>query len=77
MTIVIVIAAIVALTVLGVVAVLTIVLVGVRNEDRCMSLTSSPHGRIEAVTRRLLGVGVRTPGPCDACDKVPARSDRP
>ncbi len=75
MTVVVVIVAIVALTVLGVLAVLILVLVGICSEDRCMSLTSRPHCRIEAVTRWLLGVGVRTPGHCSTCDRVPSRSD--
>jgi hypothetical protein len=54
--------AIVALVIgLGVLALLVLVLVGIRHEERHMSLTSAPRTRIEAVTRRLTGVGVRTP----------------
>ena len=64
MAIAVVIVAIVTLTGLGVLALLVLVLVAIHDEDRHMSLTSTPRTRTEAVTRRLLGVGVRTPGPC-------------
>ena len=67
----------VILTGLGVLAVLVLVLVGIHDEDRHMSLTSAPRTRIEAITRRLLGVGVRTPGPCPGNDQVPPGSDLP
>ena len=54
--------AIVALLIaLGVLALLVLVLVGIRDEDRHMSLTSAPRTRIGAITRHLTGVGVRTP----------------
>jgi hypothetical protein len=54
--------AIIALLIgLGVLALLVLVLAGIHNEERHMSLTSAPRTRIEAVTRRLTGVGVRTP----------------
>jgi hypothetical protein len=65
----------VILTGLGVLAVLVLVLVGIHDEDRHMSLTGAPRTRIEAVTRRLLGVGVRTPGPCPGDDQIPPGSD--
>jgi len=67
----------VILTGLGVLAVLVLVLVGIHDEDRHMSLTSAPRSRTEAVTRRLLGVGVRTSGPCPGSDQVPPGSDLP
>ena len=67
----------VILTGLGVLAVLVLVLVGIHDEDRHMSLTSAPRTRIEAITRRLLGVGVRTPGPCPGNDQIPPGSDLP
>jgi hypothetical protein len=67
----------VILTGLGVLAVLVLVLVGIHDEDRHMSLTGAPRTRIEAITRRLLGVGVRTPGPCPGSDQVPPGSDLP
>jgi uncharacterized membrane protein YqjE len=53
--------AIVALLIgLGVLALLVLVLAGIHDEERHMSLTSAPRTRIGAVTRRLTGVGVRT-----------------
>ena len=67
----------VILTGLGVLAVLVLVLVGIHGEDRHMSLTVAPRTRIEAITRRLLGVGVRTPGPCHGNGQVPPGSDLP
>ena len=67
----------VVLTGLGVLAVLVLVLVGIHDEDRHMSLTGAPRTRIEAITRRLLGVGIRVPGPCPGNDQVPPRSDLP
>jgi hypothetical protein len=44
---------------LAVLVLLVLVLIGIHHEERHMSLTSTPRTRIEAVTRRLLGVGVR------------------
>ena len=67
----------VILTGLGVLAVLVLVLASIHNEDRHMSLTRTPRTRIEAITRRLLGVGVRTPGPCPGNDQVPPGSELP
>ena len=67
----------VILTGLGVLAVLVLVLVGIHDSDRHMSLTGAPRSRTEAVTRRLLGVGVRTSGPCHGNDQVPPGSDLP
>lgn len=67
----------VILTGLGVLAVLVLVLVGIHDEDRHMSLTGAPRTRVEAITRRLLGVGVRVPGPCPGGDQVPPGSDLP
>lgn len=46
---------------LVVLALLVLVLVGIHDEERHMSLTSAPRTRIGAVTRRLTGVGIRTP----------------
>ena len=67
----------VILTGLGVLAVLVLVLVGIHDEDRHMSLTGAPRTRIEAITRRLLGVGIRTPGPCPGNNQIPPGSDLP
>jgi len=68
---VVVILAIVALLIgLGVLALLVLVLVAIRDEERHMSLTSAPRTRVGAVTRHLTGVGVRTPeaGPREGQD---------
>ena len=51
----------VILTGLSVLAALVLVLVGIRDEERHMSLTGAPRTRIGAMTRHLTGVGVRTP----------------
>jgi hypothetical protein len=67
----------VVLTTLGMLALLVLVLVGIRAEERRMSLTSTPSTCIEAATRRLLGVGVRTPGTCPGNDRIPPESDLP
>jgi hypothetical protein len=60
----------VILTGLSVLAALVLVLVGIRDEERHMSLTSAPRTRIGAMTRHLTGVGVRTPeaDPCNDQD---------
>ena len=67
----------VVLTALGVLALLVLVLVGIRVEERHMSLTRTPSSCIEAATRRLLGVGVRTPGTCHGNDQIPPGSELP
>ncbi len=64
--------AIVALLIaLVVLALLVLVLVGIRDEERHMSLTSAPRTRIGAVTRHLVGVGVRTPEAGPGTDEGP------
>jgi hypothetical protein len=67
----------VILTGLGVLALLVLVRVGIHDEDRHMSLTGAPRTRIEAITRRLLGVGIRAPRPCHGNDQIPPGSDLP
>lgn len=42
-----------------VIGVLAIVVTGIRGDDRAQNLTNAPCTRAAAVTRRLLGVGVR------------------
>jgi len=67
--------AIVALLIaLGVLSLLVLVLVGIHDEERHMSLTSAPRTRIGAVTRRLTGVGVRTPQASPGTDQDPDSS---
>ena len=55
-------AVVVLLIALVVLVLLVLVLVGIRAEERHMSLTGTPRTRIGAITRHLTGVGVRTPG---------------
>jgi hypothetical protein len=43
------------------IGVLAILVAGIRSDDRAKNLTSRPRTGTEAVTRRLLGVGVRHP----------------
>jgi len=52
-------------------ALLVLVMVGIRDEERHMSLTSAPRTRIGAVTRRLTGLSVRTPEPGPGTDQDP------
>jgi hypothetical protein len=69
--------AIVALLIgLGVLALLVLVLIGIHDEERHMSLTSAPRTRIGAVTRRLTGVGVRTPEAGPGKDQDPDSSPK-
>lgn len=67
--------AVVALLIgLGVLAVLVLVLAGIRDEERHLSLTSAPRTRIGAITRYLTGVGVRTPEVGSGTDHNPDSS---
>jgi|GEM_PF-5396844 len=52
-------------------ALLVLVLAGIRDEERRMSLTSTPRTRTEAVTRRLPWAGVRTPQAGHGTDQDP------
>jgi hypothetical protein len=38
---------------------LTLLLVGIRKGDRARHLADAPHTQVEAITRRVLGVGTR------------------
>jgi hypothetical protein len=46
--------------------VLAILVAGIRSDDRAKTLTGPPRTGTEAITRRLLGVGIRTADPGDA-----------
>lgn len=61
---------------LGVLALLVLVLAGIHDEERHMSLTNAPRTRIGAVTRRLTGVGVRTPEAGPGTDQDPDSSPK-
>jgi hypothetical protein len=39
-----------------------VLVIGIRKDDRAKNLTNTPSTRIEAATRRALGVGVRKDG---------------
>ena len=56
---------------LSVLALLALVLAGIHDEERHMSLTSAPRTRFGAVTRRLTGVGLRTPEAGRGTDQNP------
>lgn len=43
----------------GTIEVLMIIVVGIHQDDRAKSLTGAPRTPIEAITRHVLGVGVR------------------
>jgi hypothetical protein len=44
------------------IGILAILVTGIRSDDCARNLTSTPRTRTQAVTRRLLGVGVRDAG---------------
>ena len=41
------------------IGVLTLLIVGIRKGDRAGHLADAPHTQVEAITRRVLGVGTR------------------
>jgi len=43
------------------IGVLAVLVIGIRRDDRAKTLTDAPRSHVEAVTRRMLGVGVRNP----------------
>jgi hypothetical protein len=52
--------AVIAILLAGaVIGILAILAAGIRSDDRARTLTGAPRTRTAAVTRRLLGVGVR------------------
>jgi len=64
------------------IGILAIVAAGIRSDDRAKNLTRTPRTGTEAVTRRLLGVGVRTAeadhARTESSDQVmPSAPDRP
>jgi hypothetical protein len=68
MTFIIAIAALLCGSAIGIFVVLV---AGIRSDDRAKNLTGIPRTGTEAVTRRLLGVGVRTPGAGRGTDQDP------
>jgi hypothetical protein len=43
------------------IGIFVVLVAGIRSDDRAKNLTGIPRTGTEAITRRLLGVGVRTP----------------
>lgn len=62
MTFAIALTAVAAFLSIAVIVILAILVAGIRSDDRAKNLTSAPRTRTEQVTRRLIGVGVRTAG---------------
>ncbi len=60
MTFAIALTAVAAFLSVAVIVILAILVAGIRSDDRAKNLTSAPRTRTEEVTRRLIGVGVRT-----------------
>ena len=57
--------------------ILALLVAGIRSDDRAKNLTHAPRSRTEQVTRRLLGVGVRTTGAGHASTRPPGTAPRP
>jgi hypothetical protein len=53
------------------IGIFAVLVAGIRSDDRAKNLTSVPRTRTGAVTRRLLGVSVRTPGAGRGKDQDP------
>jgi hypothetical protein len=67
-------AAVALLTALGVLALLILLVVGIRTEERHMTLTGTPRTRAGRISRRLTGVGVRHPRSTSRCRYQDTRS---
>ena len=59
------------------IVILAILVAGIRSDDRAKNLTSAPRTRTEQLTRRLLGVGVRTAEAGHAAAKPPGTPSSP
>ena len=57
--------------------ILALLVAGIRSDDRAKNLTRGPRSRTEQVTRRLLGVGVRTTGADHASTRPPGTAPCP
>jgi hypothetical protein len=60
-----------------VIIILAILVAGIRSDDRAKNLTRAPRTRTEEVTRRLLGVGVRTTDAGHAAANPPGTPSSP
>ena len=59
------------------IVILAILVAAIRSDDRAKNLTSAPRTRTEQLTRRLLGVGVRTTGAGHAATRPPGTPTSP
>jgi hypothetical protein len=59
------------------IVILAILVAGIRSDDRAKNLTRAPRSRTEQVTRRLLGVGVRTAAAGHASTRPPGTAPCP
>ena len=59
------------------IVILAILVAGIRSDDRAKNLTSAPRTRTEHLTRRLLGVGVRTAEPGHTAANTPGTPSSP
>ena len=57
--------------------ILALLVAGIRSDDRAKNLTRAPRSRTEQVTRRLLGVGIRTTGAGHAAARPPGTAPCP
>jgi hypothetical protein len=62
---------------IAVLVILAILVTAIHRDDRAKNLTSASRTRTEAVTRRLLGVGIRTSGADDAAPMPPGAPASP
>jgi hypothetical protein len=55
------------------IGILAILVAGIRSDDRAKNLTCTPRTVTEAITRRVLGVGIRIAGTGHSKDREPDR----
>ena len=72
--VVLIVAAIALIVGLGVLVLLALLLVGIRHEERHMTLTRAPRTRASVLSRRLTGVHVRRSHPTAHCRYQDTRS---
>ena len=77
MTLAITLAAVAGFLSVAAILILALLVAGIRSDDRAKNLTRAPRSRTEQVTRRLLGVGVRTTGAGHAATRPPGTAPCP
>jgi hypothetical protein len=70
MTLTIAILAIVVFLAGAVLGFLTLIIIGIRRGDRSRRLADAPHTHVEALTRRVLGVGTRNQSDGNAGEEI-------